>query len=191
VTGKVTRVWLDRNIHSGFARPWVIRYNVNTVEGQLIYGQARTWDKEFARKHPVNGPIVVMYRPDKPRDNRPAGISDRMIPWFIYLIFGAELLGGIIFYFVYSGIVSKGRALYTEGIATAGIITSLGQARYINVGRKHPYNISYLFKDPNSGREHEGFMRSYSFDLAKKLKKGDEVTVLYDWENPTRNMIVL
>lgn len=147
----------------------------------------------------VPGPgteVLVQYSPRNPAISRIAGMRCRLVSWGILAIsllplFFALVISPILDLTI--PLLRRRRQLCENGVPTTGILLeqdwflALFFRRRLSRGRCRYTLMHYRFEDA-SGRAHKGGAITRRTPFA--LEPGDEVTVIYDPDNPKRSITV-
>jgi hypothetical protein len=109
-------------------------------------------------------------------------------PWGLigFLVVFALFWNGIMWVFLHSIWIKPmlTRRLYVTGDATTGRVVS---KQTVRGGKSSTYRVSYTFKDPVTGEEVAGSVDT-NWERFAAVQEGDEVTVLYRANKPSRNV---
>ncbi len=152
-----------------------------TVEGVTLEGRDELSRGDWERLR-ADGPVEVLYRPQRPSSNRLPGHSS----WLMKTIFG--LIGSV--FTVLGGTVLVGslrqirleERLRRQGVSTQGTVTEL-HARNLRVNDVQLWRLRFEYNDFQDHRQVKTI--DMSEDEALQWKVGDVGKVMYDPARPT------
>lgn len=168
--GQVTQGTVTRKWRSGGKSPQnMVTYDFEAAGGSYTGRSSfsRTPWSEMAE----GGPIDIRYLPSDPSRNFPVLAPIHPDPWAVTILFGVCLL---IAPAILGWQISRERALVRDGTAAPGVVTGNRTAK----GNRVDYSFSALGGERYSGRY-----------ACRYMEPGTPVCILYDTENPRRNIL--
>jgi hypothetical protein len=145
---------------------------------------------ETWRQYRDGDTLPIIYLPESPEKSRLDG-DHRELPWILPLVFGGF---GLIFapvgwYLAVRGFRNTLRSLelLRSGSVAKGEVTDIQVDLNVRINRRHPCYLRYRFKAPEDGAVHEGRSPNLPFKLQGRWKIGDDIAVVYDPMDPSRN----
>jgi hypothetical protein len=137
--------------------------------------------------------VTIQYYPPNPAISRIAGMRCRILPWAVFAVPVVAALIAFPIADLVIRLLRRRRQLCENGVATTGIL--LEQDWFLalffrrRVSRaKCRYTVMRCRFEDASGRTHKGGAVTRRSPFA--LEPGDEVTVIYDQDNPKRSIVV-
>lgn len=129
---------------------------------------------------------AIEYVPGKPEWARLRGGSYGTFPVWVGFVLLFPLVGAVL---VAGAVRSNRREIraFRDGHATSGRVTNVGLDRSVRVNGRHPLKVDWTFEV--LGRQFEGSLSSLDPEQLRDFRSGDQVTVLYDPDQPKVNTV--
>lgn len=185
VRGRVTDVAVESGRRVDGRNPYVVRYTFE-ANGRRWNGWSFTSSEELVRGLDNESRVEVEYIAAKPAINRARGTRASLFPALLFLVpLSFVMAGGWVILWGVSK-VFRLRNLLVNGHVAVGTVTGKRTNKLINVGQRHPVDVSYLFEDLR-GTEWSGRTRVYFPPAGVEVPAAEQVRVVYNSLNPTAN----
>ncbi len=184
-SGTVRKVTINRSARINNKNPWTILYEFE-ASGRSWDGRSFTTQERTIRGLKAGSKVEVEYLAAKPAINRAKGTRASLFPAWVFLVPGLFVVVGGVVFLCGVGKVFRLSSLLVNGHVAVARVTAHKWKRYINMGRRHPLDVSYAFQDSRR-MEWSGRTRAYFPPLGLKATTGSELKIVYDASNPILN----